>query len=307
VEPLALDLRVEVAGIALKNPVMPASGTFGFGEELSRWFDLRELGAVVTKTITLEPRPGNPPPRLQETYCGLLNSVGLQNPGLEIFLRDKLPFLQELGLPLIVSIAGKTVEEYRELAGRLAPVAGISALEVNISCPNVKEGGVAFGSVPSLAAKVTEAVKEVCPLPVIVKLTPNVTDIVAVARAVEMAGADALALINTLTGMAIDLERFRPALGNVWGGLSGPAIKPVALWAVWRVYEAVKIPLIGMGGIMTGRDALEFILAGATAVAVGTASFLNPLSMVQIIEEIKGFMLQHRISRLASLVGAAHR
>jgi dihydroorotate dehydrogenase (NAD+) catalytic subunit len=299
-----VNLAVQLAGLTLQNPIMPASGTFGFGEEYAPFIDLNRLGALVVKTITLHPTPGNPPPRLMESYCGLLNSVGLQNPGLEVFLREKLPYLRQYRPPLIVSIAGRTMEEYAELATRLSEAKGIAALEVNISCPNVKEGGIVFGTVPAMAARVTAIVKEHTHLPVIVKLTPNVTDITAIARAVEDAGAGAIALINTLQGMAIDIEKRRPALANIVGGLSGPAIKPVALYAVWRVARAVKVPVIGMGGIMTARDAIEFLLAGASAVAVGTATLVNPGAIMEIIAGLENYLAEQGLEDVRELIGA---
>lgn len=297
-------LKVEIAGLTLQNPVMPASGTFGFGAEYAPFVDLNRLGAIVVKTITLHPTLGNPPSRLMETYSGLLNSVGLQNLGLNKFLQEKLPYLRRFTPPLIVSIAGRTIDEYTELAARLSAEAGVKALEVNISCPNVKEGGIIFGTVPDMAARVTAAIKEQTNLPVIVKLTPNVTDITEIAKAVVDAGADALSLINTLQGMAIDIETRRPALGNIIGGLSGPAIKPVALCAVWRVARVVKVPVIGMGGIMTVSDAIEFMLAGATAVAVGTASLVKPGVLMEIIEGLEEYVAAQEIKDIRELVGA---
>lgn len=297
-------MEVELAGLRLQNPVMPASGTFGFGEEYAPFLDLNSLGAIVTKSVTLEPTPGNPPPRIVETSAGVLNSIGLQNPGLEVFIREKMPFLRRFRPPVIVNIAGKTVEEYVELARRLGEVPGVAALEINISCPNVKEGGLAFGSHPDQAAKVIEAVRRATPLPLIAKLTPNVTDVVAIAKRVEEAGANALSLINTLQGMAIDWQRRRPMLANLAGGLSGPAIKPVALYAVWRVARAVKIPVIGMGGIMTATDALEFLLAGARAVAVGTANLVNPRAMPEIIAGLEEYLVQNNIDDINKIIGA---
>ncbi|MBC7324117.1 MAG: dihydroorotate dehydrogenase [Moorella sp. (in: Bacteria)] len=299
-----VSLKVQIASLTLPNPVMPASGTFGFGPEYAPFVDLNRLGALVVKTITLHPTPGNPPPRLMETCGGLLNSIGLQNPGLEVFIREKMPYLRQFTPPLIVNIAGRTINEYTELAARLSEVAGVDALEVNISCPNVREGGIVFGSVPSMAARVTAAVKRHTHLPVIIKLTPNVTDIVEVARAVVEAGADALSLINTLQGMAIDLETRRPALASIVGGLSGPAIKPVALYCVWRVTRAVKVPVIGMGGIMTAGDAAEFLLAGASAVAVGTASLVNPRALIDIIEGLEQYLAAQGMEDVRELVGA---
>ncbi|MDK2821673.1 MAG: dihydroorotate dehydrogenase catalytic subunit [Clostridia bacterium] len=297
------NLSVEIAGLKLKNPVMPASGTFGFGEEYAPFVDLNSLGAIVVKTITLEPTVGNPPPRIKETHSGLLNSIGLQNPGLEVFLRDKLTYLRQFDTPIIVNIAGRTLHEYEELAARLNGVEGVKALEVNVSCPNVKEGGIVFGTDPSMAAKVTAAVKKQTDLPVIIKLTPNVTDITEIAKAVEGAGADAISLINTLQGMAIDIEARRPSIANIVGGLSGPAIKPVALYAVYRVSQAVNLPLIGMGGIMTATDAIEFMLAGARAVAVGTANMVNPRVLMDIIEGIEDYLKDKGINDVNELIG----
>ncbi len=299
-----VNLAVAIAGLTLPNPVMPASGTFGFGAEYAPFIDLNRLGAIVVKTITLHPTSGNPPPRLMETCSGLLNSIGLQNPGLEVFIQEKLPYLRQFSPPLIVNIAGRTVDEYAELARRLDAVAGVDALEVNISCPNVKEGGIVFGTVPAMAARVTAAIKQNTRLPVIIKLTPNVTDITAVARAVVDAGADALSLINTLQGMAIDVETRRPALANVAGGLSGPAIKPVALYHVWRVAQAVQVPVIGMGGIMNARDAIEFLLAGASAVAVGTASLVDPGALMVIIDDLENYLVEQGLTDVRELIGA---
>jgi len=301
------DLAVEIAGISMKNPVMDASGTFGFGTEYRQLMDISRLGALVTKSVTLEPVQGNTPPRIWETAGGMLNSIGLQNPGLKSFLSDKLPQLHDLNQPVIVNIAGKKLEEYAELARALNQAPGVAGLEVNISCPNVKEGGMAFGADPYSAEAVTKAVRGACSLPVIVKLSPNVTDITVIARAVEGAGAGAISLINTLTGMAIDHEHLRPVLGNITGGLSGPAIKPVALYQVWKVCQAVKIPVIGMGGIKSGGDAIQFILAGAAAVAVGAANFVQPGVMLEIIDGIEDYLVRHKIARVSDLVGALER
>jgi len=298
------DLTVEIAGIRMKNPVMDASGTFGFGVEYQPLMDISRLGALVTKSVTLEPVCGNPPPRIWETAGGMLNSIGLQNPGLEVFLAEKLPLLHGFNLPVLVNIAGKTLEEYVALAAALEQAPGVAGLEVNISCPNVKEGGMAFGADPSSAAAVTKAVRAASSLPVIVKLSPNVTDITVIARAVEGAGASAISLINTLAGMAIDHEKRRPILGNVTGGLSGPAVKPVALYQVWRVCQAVRIPVIGMGGIMNAGDAIQFMLAGAAAVAVGAANFVQPDVMLEIIDGIEDYMVRHRVAKVNQLVGA---
>ncbi|MEW6541573.1 MAG: dihydroorotate dehydrogenase [Bacillota bacterium] len=298
---------VDIAGLKLKNPVLTASGTVGFGEEYAPYLDLSGLGALVVKTITLKPRAGNPPPRITETPAGVINAVGLQNPGVEALVADILPRLARFGVPVIVSIAGETAGEYARLAGRLDGVPGIAALEVNISCPNVKAGGIAFGTEPAMTAEVVRRVRENTALPVIAKLSPNVTDIRTIALAAAGAGADALSLINTLSAMVIDVERRRPLLGNVFGGLSGPAVRPVAVRAVWQVYRAVALPLIGMGGIMTARDALEFILAGARAVAVGTANLVNPGAAAAVAAGLEQYLAEQGIGDINELVGAAHR
>ena len=302
--PTAPDLRVDLGPLSLANPVMTASGTFGYGAEFSALVDLRRLGAIVVKGISLAPRPGNPPPRIVETACGMLNAIGLENVGLKRFVSDKMPWLRTLRSPVIVNILGDSVEEYAELAGALSAVPGISGLEVNISCPNVKKGGVAFGTVPDMAAAVTRAVRAASDLPLIVKLSPNVTDIVAMARAVADNGADAISLINTLIGMAIDVRTRRPRLANVIGGLSGPAVKPVALRMVWQVAKAVKVPVIGIGGITNATDALEFILAGASAIQVGTASFINPGAAQEIAEGMEAWMIAKGESDIKNLIGA---
>ena len=285
-----LDLGVEVGPLHLKNPVLAASGTFGYGQEFEEVVALSRLGGIVTKAVTLEPRLGNPPPRIVETAAGMLNSIGLANVGVEAFVRDKMPFLRSCGTAVIVNVAGRTVEEYAQTARRLDDCPGIHALEINISCPNVKEGGLSFGADPQLAGQVVEAIRNVTPLPLIAKLTPNVTDVAAIAEAVQEAGADAVSLINTLVGMAIDVERRRPKLGGVTGGLSGPAIKPVALAMVWKVAQAVQIPVIGIGGIASAEDALEFLITGAVAVQVGTANFVDPTSTIQIIEGLERYV-----------------
>ena len=300
------NLQVEMAGLVLKNPVMVASGTFGYGREYAEYFDLGILGAVMVKGVSLEPWPGNPPPRIAETPAGMLNAIGLQNPGVDYFIIHDLPWLVDQGVTTIVNIVGMTVEEYAAVAARLDQAPGVAALEVNISCPNVKEGGIAFGTDPQMAADVIAAVADSTELPVIAKLSPNVTDITAIAKAVAVAGADIISLINTLLGMSIDVDRRKPVLANVMGGLSGPAIRPVAVRMVWQVYQSVDVPIIGMGGIMTTRDALEFILAGATAVAVGTATFRNPTAAVEIIQGLADYCEQHGLS-IRRLVGAAHR
>ncbi|WP_136806642.1 dihydroorotate dehydrogenase [Desulfosediminicola flagellatus] len=284
------DLRVKIGSLELNNPVMTASGTFGYAREFERLMNLHRLGAVIVKGISLFPRPGNPPPRIVETACGMLNAIGLQNVGVDRFITEKMPYLNGLNVPAIVNILGGSVEEYREITARLEGVPGVAGIEVNISCPNVKEGGVAFGGDPKMAAAVTKAVKETCSVPVIVKLSPNVTDIREMARAVEDAGADSISLINTLIGMAIDLKKKRPVLANVIGGLSGPAIKPVALRMVYEVAGAVSIPIIGIGGIETAEDALEFMLAGASAVQIGTANFVNPRASEEVVEGIAKYV-----------------
>jgi len=299
-----ISLRVELAGIQMKNPVMVCSGTFGYGEEYSQFMDLGKLGAIVTKSITLLPRAGNRPPRIIETPAGMLNSIGLQNVGLERFVSEKMPFLQEIGIPIIVSISGEDMGEYVELAKRLSDVEDIAGLEINISCPNVSRGGMMFGAEPKVTHELIEAVRGATDLPLIAKLSPNVTNIAEIACAAEEAGADAISLINTLLGMAIDIHTRRPKLANITGGLSGPAIRPVAVRMVWQVAQAVELPVIGMGGIMTAQDAVEFIIAGARAVSVGTANFVNPLAAVEIISGVKSFMIRNHILDINDLVGS---
>jgi len=307
-----VNLSVQLApehqpGLLLANPVMTASGTFGYGEEYSRVFDIQRLGAMVCKGTTLEPREGNPQPRLIETACGALNSIGLQNIGVEALIREKAPLWAGWRVPVVVNIAGETIDDYARLAGRLDGVAGISGIEVNIGCPNVEAGGAEFGADPELAARVTAAVKRATSLPVLVKLTPNTSDIVGVAKAVAGAGADAVTLINTLKGMAIDIAERRPLLGNTAGGLSGPAIKPVALYMVYEVAGAVEVPVIGCGGIVTAGDAIEFLMAGATVIQVGTATFANPRAALDVLEGIEQFMEKEGIGNITDLIGAARR
>ena len=299
----SVDLQVTIAGLHLKNPVMTASGTFGYAGEFVDLVDLNRLGAIIVKGLSLEPSIGNPPPRIVETPCGMLNAIGLENVGIDAFIAHKLPFLRTLSSPLIVNIYGKCIEDYCELARRVADVDGISAVEVNISCPNVQSGGIAFGVDPQAAFDVIHAVRKCYPKSLIVKLSPNVTDITQIARRVVDAGADCLSLINTLTGMAIDIETRRPKLANITGGLSGPAIRPVAVRMVWQAAQAVSVPIIGIGGIMTASDALEFIIAGASAVQVGTANFVNPRATIDIIEGIEAFMVQHQIESLSEITG----
>lgn len=298
------DLRVNIGALHLRNPVMTASGTFGYGEEFASLVDLHRLGAIVVKGVSLEPRSGNPPPRIVETAAGMLNAIGLENVGVESFVKEKLPFLQDIGTPVIVNILGNTVDDYRRLAKRFNEVDMVAAIEVNISCPNVKEGGVAFGTDPAMAHAVTTAVRENYQGPVVVKLSPNVTDITVIARAVEEAGADAVSLINTVLGMAIDIETWRPMLANTVGGLSGPAIKPIALRMVWQVAMSVKIPVVGIGGITTPEDAIEFLMAGASAVQVGTANFINPKATEEIIEGISGYLQAKKLNSVQELIGS---
>lgn len=298
------DLSVNLAGINLRNPVMTASGTFGYGEEFAEYCDLEKIGAFVTKGLSLKPRAGNPTPRIVETPGGMLNAIGLQNVGIDAFIAKKVPFLRTVDTPAVANYFGNTVEEYVEMTRRLDVIPEVAALEINISCPNVKQGGIVFGTDPDCAASVVSACREATVKPLIVKLSPNVTDIVAMARACEDAGADCLSLINTLTGMAIDLNRRRPVLANVTGGFSGPAIKPIALRMVWQVARAVKVPIIGIGGIMNATDALEFILAGATAVQVGTASFINPGAAAQIADDMAAWMAANGVADIKSLIGA---
>ena len=297
-------LRTEVAGIPMRTPVLAASGTFGFGEEFAEFVDLSLLGGVMVKGTTLKPRRGNEGVRIAETPGGMLNCIGLENPGAEVFLRDTLPRLAQYKMNVIVNISGSTVEEYGLLAEML-DVPGVAAMELNVSCPNVKEGGIIFGTDPKAASKVVEAAKRRTRKPVILKLSPNVTDIVLMARAAEEAGADAISLINTLMGMEIDIRTWKPTLGNVTGGLSGPCVKPVALRMVWQVARNVKIPVIGMGGISSWQDAAEFLLAGADAVAVGTANFVNPCVTMDIIRGLEGYLEEKGLGSVRELVGKA--
>ncbi len=294
-------------GLLLPNPVMTASGTFGWGTDYEHLFDIQKLGAIVSKGTTLKPREGNPQPRLAETPCGVLNSIGLQNIGVEAVIKEKAPIWAGWRVPVIVNIVGETVEEYASLARRLDGVTGISGLEVNIGCPNIEAGGAEFGAEPEPAAKVTAAVRAATSLPVVVKLTPNTSDIAGVAVAVAEAGADAISLINTLRGMVIDIAKRRPLLGSVSGGLSGPAIKPIALYMVYEVAGAVKVPVVGIGGIASSSDALEFIMAGASAIQVGTANFSNPRAPIEVLEGIEQFMAKEGVKDIAELIGAGRR
>jgi dihydroorotate dehydrogenase (NAD+) catalytic subunit len=298
-----VDMSVNIAGLELKNPVLTASGTFGFGEEYGEFYDLKRLGAVVVKGLTLEPRKGNPPPRTVETPAGMLNSVGLQNPGVDFFLEKELSRLLDKGVSVIANISGATTDEYCVMMEKLEP-SGVAAVELNLSCPNVKEGGIAFGLKPDSVFDVTRRVKECGDKPVIVKLSPNVTDIVEIARAAEEGGGDAVSLINTLLAMDIDINTRKPVLGNVYGGLSGPAVKPVALRMVHQVAGAVDIPVIGMGGILDWKDAVQFLLAGAKAVAIGTGNFVNPLAPIEIIEGIERYAIKQGFTSVEDMAGA---
>ncbi len=299
-----VDLSVNIAGISMKNPVMVASGTFGFGREYSDFYDINKLGALVTKGLTFMPKNGNPPPRVHETPAGMLNSVGLENPGVQGFIEEEWPHLSELAIPVIANIDGDTVEDYHKIAKKLSSLEGLAALEVNISCPNVEKGGLAFGQEPESAFEVIRAVREAARLPIIAKLSPNVTHIQKIAEAAVSAGADAVSLINTLLGMAIDIDTRQPVFSRKFAGLSGPAVKPIALRMVWEVCEAVDVPVIGMGGITAWQDAVEFILAGASAVAIGTANFVNPTAPLEIIEGIKAY-IDMKGQNLQDLIGAA--
>lgn len=297
------NLAVTIAGIPLKNPVMTASGTFGYGNEFTPFFDLNALGAIIVKTVTMYPRRGNAPPRIAETPAGMLNSIGLQNVGIDAFRRQKLPFLRTLATPLFVNIAGKSVEEFADLAKRLSDAEGVAGIELNISCPNVA-GGLDFGNDPRLTYEVVRTVRQTTTLPIIPKLSPNVTDITVIARAAVDGGADALSLINTIVAMAIDIRTRKPKLPGNTGGLSGPAIRPIAVRMVWEVAQVVNVPLIGIGGIMTGEDAIEFLLAGASAVQVGTANFLNPLAPTKVLAGIEAYLIRHGLRSVAPLIGA---
>ena len=298
-----MNTKVNLAGVELKNPVMVASGTFGSGAEYSEFVDLNRLGAVVTKGVASVPWPGNPAPRIAETASGMLNAIGLQNPGIDLFSKRDLPFLEKYDTKVIVNVCGHSTEEYLDVVERLADEPRVDMLEINISCPNVKEGGIAFGQDPKAVEAITKAVKAKAKQPIIMKLSPNVTDITVMAKAAEAGGADCLSLINTLTGMKIDIERQTFAIANKTGGLSGPAVKPVAVRIVYQVANVVKIPIIGMGGICTAEDAMEFILAGATAVSIGTANFANPYTTVEVIDGIEAYMRRHGVEDINELIG----
>ncbi len=294
-----IDMSVDIGGLRLKNPVLVSSGTFGFGREYSKFYDLNSLGGIAVKGITLKPRKGNKPPRIAETAAGILNSVGLENPGLYGFMEKELPFLKRYKVPIIANISGNTVEEYSIMAQELYN--SVDAIELNVSCPNVREGGIAFGTKPELIYQVTNAVKKRIGIPLIVKLSPNVTDISEMALVAEGAGADCISLINTMIGMKIDIENKRPYFDNAVAGLSGPAVKPVALRMVWQAAEKVNIPIIGMGGISTWRDAIEFIMAGAAAISIGTANFYNPYAPIEVLDGIRNYMEYSGLNRIEEI------
>ncbi len=298
------NLSVQIGSLRLKNPVITASGTFGYGEEYAEFIDLNRLGAVVVKGLSIKPKKGNPPPRIIETPSGMLNAIGLQNIGIEAFINEKLPFLRLFKTPVIANFFGDSIDEYARAAETLSVAKGVDALEMNVSCPNKEAGWCIFGTDPATLKHVVSTVRKVTHLPLIVKLSPNVTDIALMARVAEDSGADAVSLINTLTAMCVDINTRKPALANVTGGLSGPAIRPVAVRMVWEVCKAVEIPVIGMGGIMTYKDALEFLIVGAKAVAVGTANFINPVVTLEIISGIEGFMREERISNINQIIGS---
>lgn len=297
-------MTVDIGGLTIRNPVMTASGTFGYGEEYAPYIDLRRLGAVIVKGLSLVPRAGNYPPRIIETPAGMLNAIGLENVGVEQFIAEKLPPLRDMDIPVIANIFGETVEDYTKVAEILSGTPGVSGLEINISCPNIKKGGIDFGTDPELAYEVTHAVRKGTHLPLIAKLTPNVTDITLIARSVVDAGADAVSLINTLKGLSVNIATRTPHLKNITGGLSGPAVKPVALRMVWEVARAVSVPVIGLGGIMTAEDALEFLIVGATAVQVGTANFIDPAATVNILDGMERYMEEQCIDDISDLIGS---
>jgi dihydroorotate dehydrogenase (NAD+) catalytic subunit len=299
-----LDLSVDIGGLKLRNPVLTASGTFGYGGEYASLVDLNRLGAIVVKGLSLQPSRGNPPPRIVETACGMLNAIGLENIGIENFVRQRLPFLRKLKTPVIANLYGKTVDEYERLASRVDSIDGIAGVELNISCPNVRAGGMAFGVDAQAAGRLVAAVRQQTGKPLMVKLSPNVTDITRIAVAVVSSGADCVSLINTITGMAVDIKTRRPRLANITGGLSGPASKPVAMRMVWEVTRAVDVPVVGIGGIMTAEDALEFLVAGASAVQVGTANFVNPGATVEIIDGIAAFLRQAGVATVGEIIGS---
>lgn len=299
----SIDLSVNIKNLVFKNPVCVASGTFGYGEEFSEIFDINKLGAIITKTITLNPKIGNPPQRVVETASGLINSIGLENPGVDKFISEKMKYLKTLNVPVIVSIAGSSKDEYVQVAGKINVLKNISAIEVNVSCPNVKEGGIEFGKDPQQVMDLTKKIREVTDKVIIIKLSPNVSDITSVAKAAVDGGCDAISLVNTFLAMAVDVRTRKPVLGNIFGGLSGPCIKPIALRMVRQVYEAVNVPIIGMGGITNYKDAVEFILCGASVVCVGTANFVEPMGCLDIIKGIEKYLGDCKISSLKDLIG----
>lgn len=301
-----MNLQVDLNGLILKNPITTASGTFGFGKEFEDYFDLGELGAISVKGLTLEPRLGNPVPRLADTPGGIINSVGLQNPGIKTFIREEIPYLRKYDTKIIVNINGNTLEEYTEMA-KLLRHEDVDSIELNISCPNVKCGGMAFGTNPEMVKQVTHSVKEASQRHLIVKLSPNVTNIKEIAQAAEASGADCLSMINTVTGLAIDVKKGKPVIANKIGGLSGPAIKPVGLRAVYEAFSVVKIPILGMGGIMTGTDAVEYLMAGATAVAIGTATLIDPMAALNIKRELIDYLKEQNIADVGALTGRVHQ
>ena len=299
------DLRTSIAGMEFQNPVMTASGTFGSGMEYGEFVDLNRLGAVVTKGVANVPWPGNPTPRVTEVYGGMLNAIGLQNPGIDVFMERDIPFLKQYDkTKIIVNVCGKSVQDYVDVVERLGEEPAVALLEINVSCPNVKEGAIAFGQKADALYNITAELKKHAKQPIMMKLSPNVTDITEMARAAEAAGADALSLINTITGMKIDIHRRRFAIANKTGGMSGPAIKPIAIRMVWQVAQAVKLPILGMGGIATAEDAIEFLLAGASAISVGAMNFVNPYATVEILEGIEAYMRQYKVEKLTDLIGA---
>ncbi|GAE29182.1 dihydroorotate dehydrogenase [Halalkalibacter hemicellulosilyticus] len=298
-------LKVELPGLSLKNPIMPASGCFGFGKEYASFYDLSELGAIAIKATTAESRFGNATPRVAETTAGMLNAIGLQNPGIEGVMANELPWLERYDVPIVANVAGTEIDDYVATTARLSTAPNVHAIELNISCPNVKQGGIAFGTIPEVAAQLTKEVKAVSEVPVYVKLSPNVADIVEIARAVEQAGADGLSMINTLLGSRIDIRRRKPILSNLYGGLSGPAIKPVAIRMIHQVSQAVTIPIIGMGGIQTAEDVVEFMLAGASAVAIGTANFTDPYICPTLIEELPSLLDELEVNEIHELIGGS--
>ena len=298
-----MNTQVTIAGVTFKNPVMTASGTFGSGMEYSEFVDLNRLGAVVTKGVANVPWPGNPTPRVAEVYGGMLNAIGLQNPGIDVFMERDIPFLKQYDTKIIVNVCGKTVEDYVEVVERLGEEEAVSVLEINVSCPNVKEGAIAFGQKADALYQITKEIKAKAKQPVIMKLSPNVTDITEMAKAAEAAGADALSMINTITGMKIDIHKRKFALANKTGGMSGPAIKPVAVRMVYQASHAVKIPIIGMGGIATAEDAIEFLMAGASAVSIGAMNFVNPYTTVEVVEGIEAYMKQYGVENVTDLIG----